>query len=92
MCDDEAYVDMRDNPPHLAIDFGGESFQDMTRASSWPKLCNTISSVIQERVTLSSSNCIQHLYFASKSKRFDKIVMLYDDADVLPFNDGLTKY
>ena len=84
MCDDVDYVEMRNDPPHLTIDFGGESFQDLTRAASWPKLCNTICSVIQERSTLCASNCISNLYFASKGKRFSETILLFDDADVAP--------
>ena len=91
MCDDVDYVEMRNDPPHLTIDFGGESFQDLTRAASWPKLCNTICSVIQERSTLCASNCISNLYFASKGKRFSETILLFDEADIAPIQRWVDK-
>ena len=63
MSDDE-YVEMQDNPVHLAIDFGGDPILDMFRKGSmWSDVSKRLNFILEESASMTSISIVTHLNF-----------------------------
>ena len=91
MSEDE-YVEMQDNPVHLAIDFGGDPILDMFRKGSmWSDVSKRLNFILEERANQEALKCLNDLNFHSDSPKFSNSSNLILPGEIIPVQNWIEK-